>query len=115
MKVLTTGSAVNCTHPPPAVPAGTVTLSSTAKLKVSGKPVLVEPGLGSITGCLKKDPQNDIPCSSIVPPITGKALKLKASGLSVLLAGLKGSTSGVILTVMGTLTAQANQTKLGAR
>lgn len=115
--VLTTGSSVVCGH------GGTVSTSGSAKLKVTGNPVLLKAGIAgkSVSGCgtptVPPPPgPPSSPCHSVASVITGEATKLKVSGSPVMLETLAGTTDGVIggLTPQTLLSATAGQTKLTA-
>lgn len=95
-KVLTTASTVTCGHTPPPPPAGQppppptvpglVRPSSSQKLKVKGKPVLVRSSLqgATVQNCPLKPPVGP-PCQTVVTVVTGESLKLRARGQPVLL------------------------------
>lgn len=94
--VLTTASTVTCQHTPSPLPAppvpGMVAVSSEAKLKVEGKPVLVETSVvKSVSGC----PNTAVgaPCTQVTAVQTGRAQKLRAGGVPVLLDTLKATTN----------------------
>lgn len=105
--VLTSASNVQCGH------QGTVSTSSTTRLKVQGGAVLTESGVMGmpVAGCTTAPSTSTKPCLSVTGIITGRALKLRAGGQPVLLDTLAGSTDGV---PPGTLPASAGQTKLKA-
>ena len=91
-KVLTTASVLTCGHTPP----GTLVLTSTQKLAVSGAPVLTKAGLGAIgPGCTPKK-QGDSPCTKVASVESGGASKLHVAKEPVLLSSLGGVTNGVI-------------------
>jgi hypothetical protein len=111
--VLTTSSEVLCDTAAPKLHGGKVQLSSGAKLKVAGAPVVTKAGVG---------PSLAQPCSTAPPPTgnkpcttatvaSGEATKLKAGGSPVMLDTIAGSTDGV---PPGKLPGKANQTKLKA-
>ena len=102
--VLTTGSTVACLH------SGTATLSSSAKLSVGGKPVLLESEATSwpITQC-KQVGTGLTPCTTIVS--VSAASTLTVGGVPVLLDSLTGTTNG---NPDKSLSAIGDQTKLTA-
>ena len=104
--VLTTGSTVKCSH------QGTATLSSTAKLTVGTKSVLLSTDFASwpIAGCTQTGGP-PTPCTSIVSVAAGAATKLTVGGVAVLLDTLSGPTNGA---PPGTVGATAGHTKLTA-
>src|SRR6266545_2066852 len=112
--VLTTASNVTCGHAP-----GKVQTSSTAKLTVSGRPVLLKSSIAgsSVSGCsTPSDPNSgSVTCTLVTSVTTGDATKLTAGHAPVTLDTLAGGTNG---TVSGTpqtlLSATAGQTKLTA-
>ncbi len=115
--VLTTSSKVICGH------GGTVSTSSSAKLKVSGNPVLLKTGIAqqAISGCtttVKPPPPGPVskPCISVTSVDSGEATKLKAGGNPVILDLLTGQTDGTIVNVtpQKLLSATAGQSKLKA-
>src|SRR5258708_18625794 len=115
--VLTTSSKVICGH------GGTVSTSSSAKLKVSGNPVLLKTGISgqSISGCLTPTmPPPPGPksqkCTSVTSVDSGEATKLTAGGKSVVLDTLAGETDGIVAnaTPQLLLSATAGQSKLKA-
>lgn len=105
--VLTIASNVQCGH------QGTVSTSSSTKLKVKGSAVLTELGVmgKSVAGCTTTPSTSTKPCLLVTGVITGRALKLRAGGLPVLLDTLAGLTDGL---PPGTLPASAGQKKLKA-
>jgi hypothetical protein len=113
--VLTTGSNVTCGH------AGTVTTSSTTKLKVNGQPALLKTGIESksVSTCATppaSDPSGPTaqPCSSVSSVDTGEATKLTAGGKPVMIDTLTGKTDGMVakVTPQTLLSATAGQSKL---
>lgn len=115
--VLTTGSNVICGH------GGTVSTTSSTKLKVSGNPVLLKIGIAhqSVSNC-QTPPASDpsgptaIPCTLVVSVDSGEANKLTAGGSPVVLETLTGETNGMVgkVTPQTLLSASAGQTKLKA-
>src|SRR5258706_7303975 len=87
--VLTTGSLINCLH------TGTATLTSSAKLTVSGNPVLLQSQVTgfSITGCTQVG-SGLTPCKSILTVTAGVSTKLTVGGDAVLLDSLAGASQG---------------------
>jgi hypothetical protein len=87
--VLTTGASIGCNH------GGTATPSSTKKLKVASKSVLVKASVDgkSVSACPKTNTNSgETPCLKLA--VTGiEASKLKAGGEAVLI-GLDGSAEG---------------------
>lgn len=119
-KVLTTASTVLCdVFLPLPLPhhGGTVTTTSTAKLTVGGKPVLVASSLGPIpapggTPCATVVAAGETPCTAVVTVLPASvASKLTVGGSPVVLETLTGTTNGV---PPGALSAAANQTTLTA-
>ena len=115
--VLTTSSKVICGH------GGTVSTSSSAKLKVSGNPVLLKTGIAqqAVSGCLTPTTPPppgpaSIKCTLVSSVDTGEATKLKAGGNPVMLDTLTGQTNGIIanVTPQKLLSATAGQSKLKA-
>jgi|1185.fasta_scaffold483429_2 hypothetical protein len=108
-KVLTTDSTVTCGH----TPSGAVALKSSAKLRVSGFPVLVSAGVGPAigTGCVVTK-QGDVACTTVTAVATEKSTKLRAGGVPVVLDTLTGTTNGAINAVVGLLTVTKVQSKL---
>jgi len=112
--VLTTASVVTCGH------SGTVSTSSSAKLKVSGNPVVLKVGVQgkSVSGCLTvTDPNTGaLQCSLVATVSSGEAVKLKAGGQGVILDTLSGGTNGTVGgLVQNLLSATAGQSKLTAK
>jgi hypothetical protein len=104
--VLTTGSTISCKH------GGTATLSSSAKLRVGGNPVLLK--ADATTWAFTKCGQVGTgltPCTNIVSLSAGEAGKLTVGGVPVLLDSLAGQTNGK---PENTLSATAGQNKLTA-
>jgi hypothetical protein len=103
--VLTTGSVITCLH------TGTATLTSGAKLKVGGNPVLLETQATKflIAKCTQVG-TNLTPCTKIATVKSGSvSVKLKVGGVAVLLDSLGGTTNG---NPGKTFSATANQSKL---
>ncbi|MFD3556281.1 hypothetical protein ACFWWA_29895 [Streptomyces goshikiensis] len=130
-KVLTTASTVTCGHvpppppvtppgapppppPPPGVP-GLIGTSSTQKLKVRGKPVLVKSSLmgATVTGC-----PNTVspltPCTTVQTVSAGESRKLKSGGFPVMLDRISLMTNGSV-PLLPVLTPAANQSKLSSQ
>jgi len=104
--VLTTESTISCGH------GGTVSTTSTAKLKIGDKPVLIKGNIGpTVSSCgTQTTSAGTYPCPAAT--ITGgEASKLRVGGLSVMLDTLSGTTTG---NPVGTPTAVAKQSKLTA-
>ena len=103
--VLTNASIITCSH------AATALLTSSAKLKVSDSPVLLDgdpiplkPGACTQVG------SGMTPCTTLTIA-TGQSTKLKVGGKAVLLQSITGSTNG---SPVSTFTASAVQAKLSA-
>lgn len=95
---LTISSTVTCSHQFP------VTAPSTAKLSVSGSPVLLQNQTAQwVFACT-----NNPPCKSVSALATGSASKLSVGGVAVLLDSLNGTTNA------GSVSAVAGQAKLSA-
>ncbi len=121
-KVLTINSTIQCGH------GGKVVITSSAKLKINGYPVLVKDNVDGkpMTGCettfaSDSSGPTDIPCSSVSlvpsePGVVGEATKLKVGGQFVLLDTLVGKTDGMVkkTTPQTLLPAVANQSTLKA-
>jgi hypothetical protein len=106
-KPLTESSDVKCAH------EGTVSITGTPKLTVSGHPVLLRRGVveKSISDCTPPT-NNTPPCLTVTTILLeSQAQKLTVNGQPVILDTLAGSTDGP---PPGTLTATANQSKLKA-
>lgn len=105
--ILTTDSTISCGH------GGTVSTTSTAKLKIGDKPVLIKGNIGpKVSDCTLKDNTSTgtLQCQSAT--ITdGEASKLLAGGLSVMLDTLGVTTTGK---PEGNPTVAAKQSKLTA-
>jgi hypothetical protein len=90
--VMTTDGSIKCAH------GATATLSSSDKLKVSGKPVLLKSDADSWSfdaNCAQKDASSgQIQCSKIVSVTGGVATKLKVGGTPVLLASFAAQSNG---------------------
>ncbi|MFD5270388.1 hypothetical protein [Streptomyces sp. NPDC058335] len=94
--VLTTASTVTCQHAPSPLPEppvpGMVSVSSEAKLKVEGEPVLVETSvLKSVSGC--PNTAAGAPCTQVAAVQDGRSQKLRAGGVPVLLHTLEATTN----------------------
>jgi uncharacterized Zn-binding protein involved in type VI secretion len=102
--VLTTASTIKCLH------GGSVSLSSGAKLKVDGKPVLIQSAVSnwSFSACAPKTNAGEVACTQ-VSAIAPTASKLKANGSPVILEGTAASNG-----TPPTLTETANDSKLSA-
>ena len=89
--VLTEASTVQCAH------AGSVQLSSSAKLSVGGDKVLLMDGVqgASVSGCPTPDDTNapSTKCRTVATA-SGTATKLKVGGKPVVLESLSGTTDG---------------------
>lgn len=113
--VLTTGTSVTCGH------QGKVSTNGTAKLTVNGQNVLLRSGVegqsvknnppADLDSCTTKKTNTTSPCAAVLSVSTGEATKLKVGGKPVLLDTLMGTTNG---NPPGTLSVQANQSKLRA-
>lgn len=106
--VLTIGSDVTCGH------KGTVSKTSTAKLKINGRSALLKSSIENriINGCTTERTNSTNPCERVLSVEgTSEARKLTVQGRRVLLDSLKGSTDGVPL---GLLAVDAKQDKLTA-
>lgn len=104
--VMTKGGSISCAH------GGTVTLNSSAKLKVNGSSVLLEDQVSSfsISGCGQTS-SSSVPCATFAS-FTGAAQKLKVGGKAVLLDTFSGVTNGK--PDSSTAPASAGQSKLKA-
>lgn len=106
--VLTTKSSISCPT------SGSLTPVSTAKLKISGAPVLTKTSASgkTVSGCTQtKTNAGEVPCSTAVVS-GGEARKLKVSGAAVLLEDtFAASGNGKPLDA---LSATAKQAKLEA-
>jgi hypothetical protein len=89
--VLTVSSTVKCAH------GGSVSLSSSAKLSVGGKKVVLMSGVqgAPISGCPTPDDTNtpSTKCRTVVTA-NGTSTKLKVGGQPVVLDSLSGTTDG---------------------
>jgi hypothetical protein len=109
--VMTTNGSTGCPH------GGAAQLSSTAKLKVNGAPVLLA---GDVTtkwsiapGCSQTDTSKSmVVCAKFVSMSKGKSTKLKVGGQAVVLDSFAGNTNGN--PDRATKPARAGQTKLSA-
>jgi hypothetical protein len=108
-KVLTTASTIKCAH------GGQVTpLLSTAKLTVSGDPVLLENQVSSWVippGTCSQVGSGYTPCTSVQKYSGGSAAKLTVGGVAVLLDSGSGQTNG---SPVNTLTVTAGQSEVQA-
>jgi hypothetical protein len=110
--VLTTDSIILCGPVAPKLHGGKIDRIGTPKLIVAGNEVVLETGLGSVTGCATvPPPPGQTPCTTVSSITTGKSTKLFVGGVPVLLETLLGMTDGV---PSGPLSATANQIKLTA-
>ena len=111
--VLTTGSKVLCGPDVPPNHGGNVSVTSTAKLKVNGNPVLLKSSIAgkSVSDCKTPTSNSTSPCLSVTSVTVGEASKLKVGGNPVMLDTLVGTTDGV---PPGTVPASAEQEKLTA-
>jgi hypothetical protein len=109
--VLTTGSSVTCSN------SGKVSVSSSAKLRVGGNPVLVQSGIAgkTISGCTHAIDSNssEINCTAVltISPSTF-SMKLTTGGSGAALDTLSGA--GNSTNPPDSLSATAGQTKLTA-
>jgi hypothetical protein len=116
--VLTTASNVTCGH------SGSVNTSSSAKLTVGGKSVLLKSSIeGKTVGSCSTQPSTDpsgapqdVKCLTVSGVTAGEATKLTAGGSPVVLDTLAGSTDGMVAktTPQQLLSATADQGKLSA-
>lgn len=100
--VVTTAGSLKCPE------QGSALLSSTAKLTVSGKPVMLYSGLQSVAlfnGCTLQSP-----CTGVTPVSQGQASKLTVGSQPVLLDNLTANTKNNATPV----TVSAGQAKLTA-
>ncbi len=108
--VLTTSSRVTCSS------QGTVQTSSSAKLTVSGAPVLLANGIAGKSIALCAHPTSSsptaTPCTSVASLSGGMSSKLTAGGAPVVLDSVGGFGDSV--NPIDTISAQAQQTKLTA-
>jgi hypothetical protein len=107
--VLTTASTIMCAH------GGRVTpLASSAKLTVSGNPVLLQNQVSSWIippGTCSQAGPGYTPCTSVTSYSGGSAAKLTAAGVAVLLDSGIGMTNGL---PVNTLTVSAGQSEVHA-
>ncbi len=114
--VLTTSSNCTCGH------SGTVSTSSSTKLRVSDSPVLLQAGIaGQSVGNCSTTPAADssgtigLKCTSVTSVTAGAATKLQCGSQPVMLDALAGATNGIANRLPQTsLSATAGQTKLTA-
>jgi hypothetical protein len=80
--VLTTAATISCPH------GGTVSLSSSSKLKVHGNKVLTQADVSSwsFTACVPNTQAGQVACTQVTS-ISPAASKLKAGGSGVILSG----------------------------
>ncbi|AYV31636.1 hypothetical protein ACFWB1_36285 [Streptomyces goshikiensis] len=124
-KVLTTASTVTCGHVPPPPPPpdpppepppvpDLVKTSSTQKLKVEGKPVLVK---SSLMGATIANCPNTVspltPCTTVQTVSLGESGKLRSGGFPVMLDRISLTTNGSV-PLLPVLTPAANQSKLSS-
>jgi len=97
-KVLTEATNLTCPN------NGTVSKSSSAKLRVSGHAVLLEsqvpgwtiPGVPDPSACTQTDTSSgQVPCTKVISVTAGQAAKLTVGGSKVLLDSLEATTNGV--------------------
>ncbi len=120
--VLTIDSDVLCGTEAPTAHGGTVAISSTAKLTVNNAPVLLETSVvgQTVSGCSTPDDMSKgtVSCQLVSAITRGQATKLTVGTQPVLLASVVGQTTGAPpgtpSNPPGTLSAEANQTKLTA-
>jgi hypothetical protein len=108
-KVLTTGSSIVCNHSGQVKP-----LTSSAKLTISGNPVLLANQVSSwtIVGCTQTPPPpSKSPCVTVSQLTGASAQKLTANAQPVLLDSGQGVTDGK---PPGTLTITAGEMKVTA-
>lgn len=88
--VLTTQSTIACAH------GGTAILSSSAKLLVSGAPVLLtsDSGSWSFDGKCTQTGGQLVPCTNFTGLANAAAGKLTVGGTPVVLSTIAGTTSG---------------------
>ena len=117
--VLISSSNVTCGHVlPPKL--GKVQVSSSAKLRVNGQPVLLKSSIENktVAGCATvPDPNTGAkPCTTVTAVSTGEATKLKVGGKAVILDTLTGDTDGNVAgtTPQKLLKGTALQSKLTA-
>lgn len=106
-QAMTTGSIIRCPD------SGVFTLTSGAKLKVSGSPVLKASDFAqwTATGCTQTNANaSEVPCVSILA-LSGQLTKLKLGGAPALGSNASGTSNG---TPKNTLSVQARQSKLTA-
>jgi len=114
--VVTLSSIVTCGH------GGTVVATGTPKLTVSGSPVLVATGVAgkAVSHCTTPTVTTTPPSKPCLTVLTvnpsSLSTKLFVSGNPVVLAGLTGTTDGVVagVTPQLLLSAAVTQTRLAA-
>jgi hypothetical protein len=115
--VLTTASNVTCGH------SGSVSTSSSTKLRVSDSAVLLKDGINgkSVSSC-GITPASDSSgitaskCTTVSAVTSGTATKLQADGQPVMLDTLAGATDGLMVSKLpqALLSGTAGQSKLTA-
>lgn len=114
--VVTTASTVSCGH---AVPPkqGTVTLTSSAKLKIGDDAVVLGIAAADVADCgtVNDAPHGNVPCLKATAT-TGSATKLRVGDQPVLLDTLSGTTTGTVgsVTPQTLLAWKSGPTKLQA-
>lgn len=110
--VVTIAGSMTCSH------QGSLSLTSAAKLRVDGKPVVVYadvPSFTPFTGCTFPSTSSGAPpCSNAVPISQGHALKLTAGVKPVLLDNLRAGTNNPPPPPAASVTVVAGQAKLTA-
>ena len=104
-QVLTTSAHVVCSH------GGGAQLSSGSKLKVSGTPVLLESGVGTLALPPCPNQTSSTTKDTTVSISGGQSQKLFSDGSPVLLSTLSGKGDGA---PQGAVSATESQTKLAA-
>jgi len=92
--VLTTGSVINCPHPPGQLQFTGVN----HKLKVQGNPVLLKTDIqqAAVNSCTNIPPPGTRKqCTKVSSVIQGEATKLKVGGVPVMLNTLVATTDGL--------------------
>ena len=104
-QVLTTSAQVTCNH------GGGAQLTSSAKLKVNGVPVLLQSGIGNLISPPCPNQTSSTTKDQTISVVGGQSQVLKADGSPVMLSTLSGTGSG---TPPGTISASESQSVLTA-
>lgn len=109
--VVTTAGSLTCAD------HGSPTLTSSAKLTVSGSPAVLYAGVPAFTpwtGCTFQVSGSRRPCTAAAPISNGQAAKLTAGSQPVLLSDLKAGTDNPPPPPAPSVTVVAGQSKLTA-